>query len=57
VRFPSSLHSPLPVGDADLSLAFAWVGVAQWYMWIGNPVLATGIMSFLLHEVSALVPL
>lgn len=24
---------------------------ARWYMWIGNPVLATGIMSFVLHEV------
>jgi methylsterol monooxygenase len=26
-----------------------WV---QWYVTIGNPVLATGLMSFLLHEVS-----
>lgn len=24
---------------------------AQWYLWIGNPVIATGLMSFLLHEV------
>lgn len=24
----------------------------QWYMYWGNPVLATGIMSFVLHEVS-----
>jgi len=24
---------------------------ATWYIWIGNPVLATGIMSFVLHEV------
>ncbi|KAK0549680.1 C-4 sterol methyl oxidase [Tilletia horrida] len=24
---------------------------AEWYLWIGNPVLATGIMSFVLHEV------
>ncbi|KAF8315796.1 putative ERG25-C-4 methyl sterol oxidase [Cantharellus anzutake] len=23
---------------------------AAWYLWIGNPVLATGIMSFLMHE-------
>jgi len=25
-----------------------WVA---WYVWIGNPVIATGLMSFLLHEV------
>ena len=24
---------------------------ASWYLWIGNPVLATGLASFLLHEV------
>ena len=24
---------------------------AAWYLWIGNPVIATGLMSFLLHEV------
>ena len=24
---------------------------ARWYMWVGNPVLATGIVSFVLHEV------
>jgi len=24
---------------------------AAWYLWIGDPVLATGIMSFLLHEI------
>lgn len=31
-------------------LEFQW---ANWYIWVGNPVLATGIMSFALHEVSA----
>lgn len=25
---------------------------AAWYIWIDNPVIATGLMSFLLHEVS-----
>lgn len=25
-----------------------WVA---WYIWIGNPAIATGLMSFLLHEV------
>ena len=24
---------------------------AAWYIWIANPVIATGLMSFLLHEV------
>ncbi|KAH8109096.1 C4-methyl sterol oxidase [Phellopilus nigrolimitatus] len=24
---------------------------AQWYLWFGNPALATGVMSFLLHEI------
>lgn len=24
---------------------------AAWYLWIGNPILATGIMSFVMHEV------
>ena len=24
---------------------------AAWYLWVGDPVLATGIMSFLMHEV------
>ena len=23
-----------------------------WYVWVGNPVIATGVMSFLMHEVS-----
>jgi len=22
-----------------------------WYIWLGNPILATGLMSFLVHEV------
>ena len=25
-----------------------WV---SWYIWIGNPIIATGLMSFLMHEV------
>lgn len=27
------------------------VELVSWYVWIGNPVIATGLMSFLLHEV------
>lgn len=26
-----------------------------WYMWIGNPLIATGIASFILHEVCSLI--
>jgi methylsterol monooxygenase len=26
-----------------------WMG---WYIWIGNPVIATGLLSFLVHEVT-----
>jgi len=33
-------------------LEHQWVA---WYVWIGNPVVATGLMSFLLHEVLLLV--
>ena len=25
---------------------------AAWYVWINNPVIATGLMSFIMHEVS-----
>jgi methylsterol monooxygenase len=25
---------------------------AAWYLWIGNPTIATGLMSFIMHEVS-----
>ena len=28
---------------------------AAWYIWIDNPIIATGLMSFLLHEVSCLL--
>jgi len=28
---------------------------AAWYLWIGNPTMATGVMSFLMHEVSDLI--
>ena len=26
---------------------------ASYYIWIGNPIIATGLLSFLIHEVSA----
>lgn len=28
---------------------------AAWYLWIDNPIIATGLMSFLLHEVRHIV--
>lgn len=28
---------------------------ASWYIWIGNPSVATGLMSFILHEVCSLL--
>jgi methylsterol monooxygenase len=28
---------------------------AAWYIWVGNPIIATGLMSFLMHEVGTLV--
>ena len=48
-----------PYHDAGLLYAntdfskLTWLELqwASWYLWIGNPVLATGLASFLLHEV------
>jgi hypothetical protein len=39
-------------GAVDLSYV-SWLerSWASYYIWMGNPVLATGIMSFLIHEV------
>ena len=40
-------------GGADLShlnwLERTW---SSYYIWIGNPIIATGLLSFLVHEVS-----
>ncbi len=38
--------------DTDLQ-SLNWVEQQwmAWYIWIGNPVIATGLMSFLMHEV------
>lgn len=40
-------------GDVDL-LGLNWLERtwASYYIWMGNPVLATGLLSFVLHEVS-----
>lgn len=46
-------NSPeLLYADTDFSkLNWLEKNWAAWYIWIGNPIIATGLMSFLLHEV------
>jgi len=48
---PNVLNELYP-GLSDLSslnwFEQQWVA---WYVWIGNPIIATGLMSFLMHEV------
>ena len=41
---------------ANANIQFGELGVfeqwwAAWYLWIGNPTIATGLMSFMMHEV------
>lgn len=65
--FAAAFSPPTPVYGADLytgtdpsSLNFLEKAWMNWYLWWGNPVIATGVMSFLLHEVrvqSALIAL
>lgn len=46
-----SFNTQLVYPDANLGwLEHKWV---VWYIWIGNPVVATGLMGLLLHEVCA----
>jgi hypothetical protein len=47
---------------AGLNVDFAHLGWFEsqwmaWYIWIGNPLIATGIASFILHEVRSLLTL
>ena len=56
MSFNSTLHSTASALYAQAGTDFSslsWLETqwAAWYMWIGNPVLATGIMSFVMHEV------
>lgn len=56
--FMAAFNPATPVYGADLYtgtdpmqlnfLERAWMG---WYLWWGNPVIATGVMSFLMHEI------
>ena len=46
---PSQLYASLNVDYTQINwFERQWMA---WYLWIGNPVIATGIASFLLHEV------
>lgn len=49
--YGSDLYAGTDIGALNF-LEKAWM---QWYMYWGNPVIATGIMSFLLHEVCSTV--
>ena len=45
-------HASVLYANTDFSnLSWLEANWAAWYLWIGNPVIATGLMSFLLHEV------
>jgi len=49
----SQLYAGLSVDFAQLNwFERQWMA---WYMWIGNPLIATGIASFILHEVRFLL--
>jgi methylsterol monooxygenase len=45
-----SIVNPTRADGNQSSLCSSYT--ANWYIYIGNPVIATGLMSFLLHEVS-----
>jgi hypothetical protein len=45
---PHSLYADIDVGGLNW-FEKQWMA---WYIWIDNPVIATGLMSFLMHEVS-----
>jgi hypothetical protein len=51
----ASLHDDLYAGTDFSSLSWFEHQWAWWYVTIGNPVIATGLMSFLLHEVSIII--
>jgi hypothetical protein len=51
----SQLYAGLNLDYAQLNwFESQWMA---WYMWIGNPLIATGIASFILHEVHSLLVL
>lgn len=52
INFANATAVPSVYANTDFTslswLEHQWVA---WYVWIGNPIIATGLMSFLLHEV------
>lgn len=50
-----SFYETVYAGTDFSSLSWAEQKWVAWYIWIGNPIIATGLMSFLLHEVCLLV--
>jgi len=45
---PHPLYADIDIGRLNW-FEKQWVA---WYIWIDNPVIATGLMSFLMHEVN-----
>lgn len=51
------LDSSKPVGPLYANVDFSTLNAfetawTKWYLWFDNPVVATGVMAFLMHEVS-----
>ena len=45
----AQLYASANTQFSELTLFEQWW--AAWYLWIGNPTIATGLMSFIMHEV------
>ncbi|KAJ7243658.1 C4-methyl sterol oxidase [Mycena rebaudengoi] len=52
----NATHIPFPYDSSTDFSSLSWLEQqwAAWYVWIGNPVIATGLMSFLMHERTAI---
>lgn len=48
---PSASFLYAQAGTDFSSLSWLEQQWSAWYMWVGNPIIATGLMSFILHEV------
>lgn len=49
---PSPYYDALYPATDFSSLTWLEQQWVAWYVWIGNPIIATGLMSFLMHEVN-----
>ena len=45
----AQLYANVNTQFAELNIFEQWW--VAWYLWIGNPTIATGLMSFMMHEV------